>query len=131
MIIFLGYGLKKGTINVNFERIKCFLQLPEPSNRLQLRHFLNSSAYFRGNIADFSYHSSCLYDLVTETGHSKNNDTESLLKTWRPKLKITFLFKTLIMNGIFTYSQMLTHKVYHSYFFNWTEQRLVWQRKEI
>ena len=68
---FLGYELEKGTISIPREKIRAFDQTPTPKTRVQLRYFLNATAYFRQNIPNFALYTAPLFELVTQTDPSK------------------------------------------------------------
>ena len=70
---FLGYVIKRGQLRIAHEKVKSFLELPCPQTRLQLRYYLNSTAYFRTSIPDFALHSAVLYELVNNSDASKKN----------------------------------------------------------
>ena len=52
------------------------MQLPIPRTRLQLRQFLNISAYFRTSIPAFSRYITLLYELVTESDPKRKNSIQ-------------------------------------------------------
>ena len=64
-VVFLGLLIHRGAIHIPEERVKSFVDYPTPSNRLELRRFINSMGFFRNSIPHYAELSFDLLDLVT------------------------------------------------------------------
>ena len=70
-LIFLGFLLRRGTINIPDQRIQGFLDIPPPSSRLGLRKFINSLSFFPSNIPNFAELTVDLAELVNKSDRKK------------------------------------------------------------
>ena len=70
-VVFLGLLIHRGAIHIPKERVKNFVEYPTPSNRLELRRFINSMGFFRNSIPHYAELSYELIDLVTNSDPTK------------------------------------------------------------
>ena len=49
-VIFLGYLIKKNSINIPLEKCRSFVDTPYPCTRISLIRFINSLSFFRSSI---------------------------------------------------------------------------------